>query len=202
MTLATIAKRPGLAGCQIAERLLLSMSAGAVNAGAFLACQRFVSHVTGTVTLIGLDFGRWPLLGEYMLVLLCFLVGAMTAVFLLAQRWFRVRDRDAAGVRLVAALPWPRGANLSVRRAVALLAGGTFVIALFFAMLPFLSGSTLSTRWLMFSAWAFAVGAASDGKFGGLRVLMALRQILALGCGATVVPKQMGLSFADQALNH
>lgn len=85
MTLATIAKRPGLAGCQIAERLLLSMSAGAVNAGAFLACQRFVSHVTGTVTLIGLDFGRWPLLGEYMLVLLCFLVGAMTAVFLLAM---------------------------------------------------------------------------------------------------------------------
>lgn len=59
------------------------------------------------------------------------------------------------------ALPWPRGANLSVRRAVALLAGGTFVIALFFAMLPFLSGSTLSTRWLMFSAWAIAVGASS-----------------------------------------
>ncbi|MFX8774317.1 NAD(P)H-dependent oxidoreductase, partial [Acinetobacter baumannii] len=40
----------------------------------------------------------------------------------------------------------------------------------------------------VFRERAFAIGAASDGKFGGLRVLMALRQILALGCGATVVP--------------
>lgn len=58
------------------------------------------------------------------------------------------------------ALPWPHGASASVRRAFALLAGGTFVIALFFAVLPFLSGSTLSTRWLMFSAWVIAVGAS------------------------------------------
>lgn len=48
---------------------------------------------------------------------------------------------------------------------------------------------------------AFAIAAASGGKFGGLRALMALRQILALGCGATVVPKQMALSFADQAFD-
>ena len=53
----------------------------------------------------------------------------------------------------------------------------------------------------VFRERAFAIGAASDGKFGGLRVLMALRQILALGCGATVIPKQMGLSFADQAFD-
>ena len=53
----------------------------------------------------------------------------------------------------------------------------------------------------VFRERAFAISAASDGKFGGLRVLMALRQILALGCGATVVPKQMGLSFADQAFD-
>jgi NAD(P)H-dependent FMN reductase len=32
----------------------------------------------------------------------------------------------------------------------------------------------------VFRERAFAIGAASDGKFGGLRVLMALRQILAL----------------------
>ena len=47
----------------------------------------------------------------------------------------------------------------------------------------------------------FAIGAASEEKFGGLRVLMALRQILALGCGATVIPKQVALSFADQAFD-
>lgn len=38
---------------------------------------------------------------------------------------------------------------------------GTLMIAVGFAALPFLSGSTLSTRWLMFSAWAIAVGAAA-----------------------------------------
>ena len=53
----------------------------------------------------------------------------------------------------------------------------------------------------VFRERAFAIGAASDGKFGGLRVLMALRQILALGCGATVIPKQMALSFADHAFD-
>lgn len=49
----------------------------------------------------------------------------------------------------------------------------------------------------VFRERAFAIGAASDGKFGGIRVLMALRQILALGHGATVIPTQMALSFAD-----
>ena len=53
----------------------------------------------------------------------------------------------------------------------------------------------------VFRERAFAIGAASDGKYGGLRVLMALRQILTLGCGATVIPQQMSLSFADQAFD-
>ncbi len=42
-----------------------------------------------------------------------------------------------------------------------ILAAGTIVVACGFAVLPFLSGSTLSTRWLMFSAWLVAVGAAA-----------------------------------------
>lgn len=63
------------------------------------------------------------------------------------------------------ALLWLRrrqpGAALGAQRlAAALLMSGTFLIALLFALLPFVSGSTLSTRWLMFSAWAIAVGAA------------------------------------------
>ena len=37
---------------------------------------------------------------------------------------------------------------------------GTFAVGALFAVLPFLSGSTLATRWLMFSLWAVAVGAA------------------------------------------
>jgi hypothetical protein len=41
---------------------------------------------------------------------------------------------------------------------------GTFAIALCFAILPFVSGSTLSTRWLMFSAWAIAVSGAMGAR--------------------------------------
>ncbi|MGB9751454.1 hypothetical protein [Roseiflexus castenholzii] len=41
------------------------------------------------------------------------------------------------------------------------LALGTIIVAGGFAALPFFSGSTLSTRWLMFSAWLVAVGAAA-----------------------------------------
>lgn len=84
MTLVSIKKDAPPTRDQSIERLLLSMSAGAVNAGAYLACQRFVSHVTGTVTLIGVDFGSWSVISEYLLVLLCFVLGAATAVFLLA----------------------------------------------------------------------------------------------------------------------
>jgi chromate reductase len=48
---------------------------------------------------------------------------------------------------------------------------------------------------------AFAIAAASAGKFGGMRALMALRQILTLGCGATVIPQQLALSAADHAFD-
>jgi hypothetical protein len=54
-------------------------------------------------------------------------------------------------------LPWALGARPP---GLIALMTGTFVIALLFAALPFLTGSTLATRWLMFSAWAIAVGAA------------------------------------------
>jgi hypothetical protein len=37
---------------------------------------------------------------------------------------------------------------------------GSFLVSLMFAILPFITLSTQSTRWLMFSAWAIAVGAA------------------------------------------
>lgn len=51
----------------------------------------------------------------------------------------------------------------------------------------------------VFRERVFAIAAASNGKFGGLRVLMGLRQVLELGCGAQVIPKQMALSFAESA---
>ena len=39
------------------------------------------------------------------------------------------------------------------------LVAGTFAVGTVFAALPFLTGSTQATRWLMFSAWAIAIGA-------------------------------------------
>ncbi len=47
------------------------------------------------------------------------------------------------------------------RTTAAILAIGTIIVACGFAALPFFSGSTLSTRWLMFSAWLVAIGAAA-----------------------------------------
>ena len=52
-----------------------------------------------------------------------------------------------------------------------------------------------------FKGRVFALGAASSGSGGGMRSLMALRQILELGCGALVIPEQIAVPRADQAFD-
>jgi chromate reductase len=52
-----------------------------------------------------------------------------------------------------------------------------------------------------FKGRVFAIGAASSGSGGGMRSLMALRQILELGCGALVIPEQISVPRADQAFD-
>jgi chromate reductase len=52
-----------------------------------------------------------------------------------------------------------------------------------------------------FKRRVFALGAASSGGGGGLRSLMALRQILELGCGALVIPEQVAVPRAEQAFD-
>jgi chromate reductase, NAD(P)H dehydrogenase (quinone) len=52
-----------------------------------------------------------------------------------------------------------------------------------------------------FKGRVFAISAASVGPAGGLRSLMALRQILELGCGALVIPEQVAIPAADQAFD-
>lgn len=47
----------------------------------------------------------------------------------------------------------------------------------------------------------FAIGAASSGPGGGVRSLMALRQILELGCGALVIPEQISVANAADAFD-
>jgi len=45
----------------------------------------------------------------------------------------------------------------------------------------------------------FALGSASNGQFGGMRSLLALRQVLEIGCGALVSPEQVSVSRAADA---
>jgi chromate reductase, NAD(P)H dehydrogenase (quinone) len=52
-----------------------------------------------------------------------------------------------------------------------------------------------------FKGRVFAIGSAAHGSLGGVRSLMALRQILELGCGALVIPEQVAVPRADQAFD-
>jgi len=47
----------------------------------------------------------------------------------------------------------------------------------------------------------FAIASASPAASGGLRSLMALRQILELGCGALVIPEQVAVPSAEFAFD-
>jgi chromate reductase len=47
----------------------------------------------------------------------------------------------------------------------------------------------------------FALGSASSGRFGGIRSLIALRQVLEIGCGALVIPEQVAVVRAEQAFD-
>jgi NAD(P)H-dependent FMN reductase len=52
-----------------------------------------------------------------------------------------------------------------------------------------------------FKGRVFALGSATSGGGGGIRSLMALRQILELGCGALVLPEQVSVARAELAFD-
>jgi uncharacterized membrane protein YoaK (UPF0700 family) len=68
---------------------ILTFIAGAVNAGGFIAVNRYTSHMTGVVSRIADDFatGAWLLVAGGLLLLLVFIFGAMTATILI--NWAR-----------------------------------------------------------------------------------------------------------------
>jgi NAD(P)H-dependent FMN reductase len=45
----------------------------------------------------------------------------------------------------------------------------------------------------------FALGGASNGAYGAMRSLLALRQVLEIGCGALVIPEQIAVPRAADA---
>jgi chromate reductase, NAD(P)H dehydrogenase (quinone) len=53
----------------------------------------------------------------------------------------------------------------------------------------------------VFKNRVFAIGGASDSPYGALRSLMALRQVLELGCGALVLPEQITVFRAAEAFD-
>jgi len=65
---------------------LLAAAAGAVNGFAFLECQQFVTHITGTVTRLGLSWPLWEVAAEYATVVVAFIAGAVTSVLWIQAR--------------------------------------------------------------------------------------------------------------------
>ena len=55
--------------------------------------------------------------------------------------------------------------------------------------------------YIAFKNRAFALGSATASGSGGVRSMMALRQILELGCGALVIPEQVSVPRAEQAFD-
>jgi NAD(P)H-dependent FMN reductase len=53
----------------------------------------------------------------------------------------------------------------------------------------------------VFKGRAFAIGGASNSPYGAVRSLMALRQVLELGCGALVIPEQVTVFRAGEAFD-
>lgn len=80
--------------------LLLAGAAGFINGFGFLTCQQFVSHVTGTVTRMGLEWRDLVLMAEYSTIFLSFLGGAVAAVVLIRFR-ARAGGRDRWSTPLV-----------------------------------------------------------------------------------------------------
>lgn len=68
--------------------ILLAFLAGTVNTGGWMACHRFVTHVTGFATLAGVEWseGHWGGAFRMLSVPLYFLTGVMISAYLVDHR--------------------------------------------------------------------------------------------------------------------
>lgn len=86
---------------------LLSFLAGSVNAGGFLAVERFVTHVTGFATLFGVAIGegRWAGALGILTVPIFFLAGVMVSAYFVDRRiHLNLRPRYSLVMAFVSAL--------------------------------------------------------------------------------------------------
>lgn len=79
--------------------LMLALHAGYLNAGGFLACHRFVSHMTGFGTQIGVSLGHneFAVALEMVLVPIFFILGAGTAGYMMDRKL--VKDEQPRVIR-------------------------------------------------------------------------------------------------------
>ena len=67
---------------------LMAFQAGTINAGAYIGCHRFASHVTGFATLVGTEFARHNFAGAVSMAIvpMFFLVGTMISAYFVDRR--------------------------------------------------------------------------------------------------------------------
>lgn len=68
--------------------LTMTFQAGAINAGAFMACRKFVTHTTGVATNIATEMaeGRWLSGAGFAMLPLFYMAGAMTSAYFVDYR--------------------------------------------------------------------------------------------------------------------
>lgn len=150
--------------------MALSFASGGVNAGAYFACERTVTHVTGIVSRIGMA----PTLlrsAEFMLVLGAFVVGAAASVLMIDGRFHKKRRPlyttplrlTSLVLTLVAVLGW-RGAFGVFGETVDLTAD--FVLLALLAFASGLQNAAVSTMTRLMVRTTHMTGHATDLGMG------------------------------------
>ncbi len=196
--------------------VLLSMSAGAVNAGGFLACRRFVSHVTGTATMISINAHLQTLAVDLGLLMGSFILGAATSVLALQGRTHKGQEpwhhvpliAVSAILALAAALGMAGvfgafGGRVQSTADLLLLAMLSFSMGLQNASVATLTGFMVRTTHLTGPASDLGVylgtAAVSVGAHRGLALraagLRALKIVAFIGGASIMVPMASALGF-------
>lgn len=196
--------------------VLLSMSAGAVNAGGFLACRRFVSHVTGTATMLSINAHYEELVVDLALVMASFITGAAVSVVALQGRERKGQDPwhhapliavslivSAVAALGLAGLFGPFGGTVKDTADLVLLAMLSFAMGLQNASVATLTGFMIRTTHLtgpssdlgVYLGTAMVTSGADRGLALRAAGLRAMKIVAFIGGAAVMVPAARALSY-------
>jgi uncharacterized membrane protein YoaK (UPF0700 family) len=175
--------------------LMLCFAAGSVNGIALLACERFVTHVTGTVTRLGLELMRTAIMLDFLLVLISFIAGATSAGLMINGRAHRrlaplfslplwVAASTIAMIGLVGHMGWlgPFGGTVDEPSDFVLLCALSFAMGLQNAAVATSTGQLVRTTHLTGPATDLGVHLA-ELMFADGQVRQTARQHAALRAG-------------------